>query len=184
MGKQRTLPRGRRTKVATVVGSILLVATACGPNAPAPASRDASGAVSPAPSASDAPAGREIFSGTFKVTYGDGDIKYWNVVSCGPGCADVSQKQDGPTPSTVQGRAEFKGKTWTMTISRPDAFVCHDGSEHAGPSVWTWDATTLEGVFSGQPAGDICGDGKSFPDQSFTLTKERDEALPPGYRSS
>jgi len=169
------VPRRRRVFAAVVVGTGLLVGTACGSNTTqAPPSHTAAAAASEAKT--------EEFKGTYRVAYDDHLASTWTVTPCGQGCVEVALTSDDATSNSLDGQAKLNDGKWSMSIWSPDDTVCSDGRKIPGLSKWAWDAATLHGELAATP-GDPCGDGSPVPGVGFTMTKKSSDVLTPGQRS-
>jgi hypothetical protein len=168
--------RRRRVFAAAVIGTGLLVGTACGSHTTqaSPPSQAAAAASSEAKT--------EEFKGTYRVAYADDLASTWTVTPCGQGCVDVALTSDDATSNGLNGQAKLKDGRWSMQIWSPDDTICSDGRKIPGLSQWAWDAATLNGELAATP-GDPCGDGSPVPGVTFTMTKKSSDALAPGQGS-
>jgi hypothetical protein len=173
----------RRPVVAAVmVGTCLLVSTACGSNASEAPRNNAPAAASSGAQSSVAPTETEEFKGTYRVEYDDGLASTWTATPCGQGCVDVALLTENSTSGTLEGQAHLKGGKWSMSIWTPDDTICSDGRKIAGITVWTWDSSTLDGVLDGTH-DDVCANGLPTPAVPFTMTKKSSDVLAPGQRT-
>lgn len=158
----------RRCRVILAVFSLGL-ATACSSTLSGSAQKESP----PAATASPATVASDSVDGTYTLTYQDGVTRTWTITSCGKACAEIDQT---PLPTSIRGRAELVGDSWKFEITRPDAVVCDDGSEEPGISTWIWDATSLEGWFTGYTTEMACGDppGETGSPEHFTLERTGD----------
>jgi hypothetical protein len=165
-----TVAKRRPVVAAVMVGTCLLVSTACGSSASEAPRSNATAAASSGAQSSVAPTETEAFKGTYRVDYDDGLASTWTATPCGQGCVDVALLSEDSTARILEGQADLKGGKWSMSIWSPDDTICSDGREIAGISVWTWDSSTLDGELAATP-GDVCANGLPTPGVPFTMTK-------------
>lgn len=106
-------------------------------------------------------------NGVYNVTGSSGKTGRWTISSSceSEGCIAHVTSSTGLTGDAVRN-----GGRWTLTIPRPDAVDCPDGSHAPGTSIYSWDATTLAGDYDTQH-GATCGNPPGVYHETFVLTK-------------
>jgi hypothetical protein len=131
------------------------------------------------------PASADDVLGTYTMSLGEGsDTTTWTVTPCASDpeqkafipCVHVASFGGGLAP--WQADAQLSVGYWSMTVDRPDAVSCDDGTKLPAPVKYWWNAATLEGVlgfFFPGGCGDAAAGSLSGP---FTLIKTASPPAP------
>lgn len=124
-----------------------------------------------APAAQQGPAtsAGATFKGTYTMTAIQANTETWVVTPCGPGCATVVAS--GPRIKSWSATAQFVNGKWQITVSRPDAVKCPDGSTAPGTTHYSVDGSLTGGTLV-TDYGAVCGGQPgTTPIDVLTLTK-------------
>ena len=105
--------------------------------------------------------------GVYTVTGSSGKTGRWTISS---NCATEGCVAHVSSSSGLTGDALLSNGRWTLTVARPNAVDCPDGSSAPGTSIYSWDAATLVGNYDTQH-GATCGNPPGVYHETFTLTK-------------
>jgi hypothetical protein len=106
-------------------------------------------------------------NGVYNITGSSGKTGRWTISS---NCATEGCIAHVNSSSGLTGDAVLSNGRWTLTVTRPNAVDCPDGSTAPGTSIYSWDAATLVGNYDTQH-GATCGDGPGVYHETFTLSK-------------
>lgn len=106
------------------------------------------------------PAQADDFSGTYSINNSIGESQgTWTVIPCETDtfipCARVAKTGGETAPWDAE--AHLSVGYWSLVVDQPDVISCADGNTFPGRVTYSWDAATLDGVFSFYDNGGVCG---------------------------